>query len=104
MNEAKKDEIKALIRVNIYKEGGIKMSEYKITIEEIEEGKEKKEFTCNEYWLFAQTNNEEESYFQHNYNASKLFRGHVQSHVTLINLTEHINNIKNHEEKREKIK
>lgn len=71
------------------------MSKFKVTVEK--DGEEK-EFECDEYWLFVQANDGEDSHFQHQYEASKLFRGHVQSHVTLINLSEHLDSLKNHQE------
>lgn len=68
------------------------MGKFKITVEE--EGKEKKEFEFDEYWLFGQKNEGDNSFFQNSFVASKLFRSHVQSHVTLTNITEHLEKIK----------
>lgn len=67
------------------------MSKIKITIEKDDE---KEVLEVDEYWLFAQKNEEKDSVFQHRYQASKLFRSHVQSHVILENLAEHLEKIK----------
>lgn len=72
----------------------------KITVEEDDNIKE---FECDEYWLFVQKNQGEDSYFQHKYKASKSFRGHVQSHVTLSNLAEYMDEMQNHEEYKEDV-
>jgi hypothetical protein len=63
------------------------VSKIKITIEKDED---KEVFEVDEYWLFTQDDKGKDSIFQHRYQASKLFRSHVQSHVTLENLAEHL--------------